>query len=132
MKNAMTRAHEIRKEAAIKFNCEASEFHFCLCLEMAWAEIKGESKMVDLKKSVTAFDGKIQVGNKRFNKFVTVMAPLKCSDALEKDIIRVTDKPLTHPTLCGGFRIWGNLSIRDNAKFIETMIDLAGTDGIVR
>lgn len=38
--NAMKRAHEIRKEAAKKWNCKTSEIIFSICLEMAWAEIK--------------------------------------------------------------------------------------------
>lgn len=33
--NAMTKAHQIRKAAAVKFNCKASEIHFGECLRMA-------------------------------------------------------------------------------------------------
>ena len=39
--NAMKRSHQIRKEAAKKFNCKTSEILFSLCLKMAWAETKG-------------------------------------------------------------------------------------------
>lgn len=38
--NAMKRAHEIRKEAAAKWNCKTSEIIFSICLKMAWAETK--------------------------------------------------------------------------------------------
>lgn len=33
--NAMTKAHQIRKAAAEKFNCKVSEIHFGECLRMA-------------------------------------------------------------------------------------------------
>jgi hypothetical protein len=42
--NTMKRAHEIRKQAAKKWNCKTSEIIFSICLEMAWAE-KKESKV---------------------------------------------------------------------------------------
>lgn len=45
MTNAMTRAWEIRKEAAKKFNCNMMDIIFNICLEMAWAEIKGGNTM---------------------------------------------------------------------------------------
>jgi len=38
--NVMKRAHEIKREAAKKFNCKESHIIFSLCLKMAWAEIK--------------------------------------------------------------------------------------------
>ncbi len=38
MKNTMSRAHEIRREAAAKWNCNVSEIVFSFCLEMAWRE----------------------------------------------------------------------------------------------
>lgn len=38
--NAMKIAHEIRMEAAKKWNCKKSEIAFWVCLEMAWARIK--------------------------------------------------------------------------------------------
>lgn len=37
--NAMTKAHEIRKAAAVKFNCKVSEIHFGECLRMAFRNI---------------------------------------------------------------------------------------------
>lgn len=33
--NVMTKAHQIRKTAAVKFNCKVSEIHFGECLRMA-------------------------------------------------------------------------------------------------
>ncbi len=42
---AMKRAWEIRKEAAVKFECKVMGIDFSCCLKMAWAEIKGEVKM---------------------------------------------------------------------------------------
>jgi hypothetical protein len=33
--NAMTKAHEIRRQAAVKWNCKVSEIHFGECLRMA-------------------------------------------------------------------------------------------------
>lgn len=44
--NAMKRAHEIRKNAAIRFKCKKSEILFSLCLKMAWEEIKTGEKMI--------------------------------------------------------------------------------------
>ena len=41
----MKRAHEIRRNAATKFNCKVSEIIFSECLKMAWSETKGEGKM---------------------------------------------------------------------------------------
>ncbi len=49
MKNTMSRAHEIRREAAAKWNCNVSEIVFSICLEMAWRET---SKM-NLKEVVS-------------------------------------------------------------------------------
>jgi hypothetical protein len=45
MTNAMTRAWQIRKEAAEKFNCNMMDIIFDICLKMAWAEIKGDDTM---------------------------------------------------------------------------------------
>lgn len=36
--NVMTKAHQIRKAAAVKFNCPVSEIHFGECLRMAHNE----------------------------------------------------------------------------------------------
>lgn len=52
MKNTMTRAHEIRKEAAKKWNCKISEIVFSICLEMAWSE-KMEPKQLKKAKRYT-------------------------------------------------------------------------------
>lgn len=38
--NAMKRAHEIRRNAAAKFNCKVSEISMSECLKMAWTEVK--------------------------------------------------------------------------------------------
>ena len=38
MKKIMTRAHQIRKEAAVKFSCKTSDIIFSICLKMAWSE----------------------------------------------------------------------------------------------
>lgn len=40
MTNAMTKAWEIRRRAAKKFNCKVMEIDFAECLRMAWTEIK--------------------------------------------------------------------------------------------
>ena len=37
--NTMTRAHEIKREAAKKWNCQESEIVFGICLKMAHAEV---------------------------------------------------------------------------------------------
>ena len=44
---AMRRAHEIRKEAAAKYNCKASEISMGECLKLAWKEIKEGVKVND-------------------------------------------------------------------------------------
>lgn len=49
--NAMKRAHEIRRNAAKKFNCKVSEIVFSICLKMAWTQIK-EGKMKGSAKQV--------------------------------------------------------------------------------
>lgn len=46
--NAMTKAHEIRKAAAAKFNCDASEIHSGECLRMAH-----NNEEVEVKEIVT-------------------------------------------------------------------------------
>ena len=69
--NAMTKAHQIRKAAAAKWNCEVSEICFAECLRMAWnneeiemaeyfvitdkkeaRRIKKEEKEVAIKKAI--------------------------------------------------------------------------------
>ena len=50
MKNVMTRAWEIAREAVKNFGGKVKEF-FSQSLKMAWEEIKGEVKMVELKGS---------------------------------------------------------------------------------
>lgn len=50
--NAMKRAHQIRSEAAEKWNCKVSEIIFSLCLEMAWAETKKENEMNGSEKQI--------------------------------------------------------------------------------
>lgn len=48
----MKRAHQIRKEAAKKFNCKTSEIIFSLCLKIAWAEIKENKTMNGTEKQI--------------------------------------------------------------------------------
>lgn len=45
MKTTMTTAHEIKRNAAAKWNCAESEIVFGICLKMAW---KGEKIMADV------------------------------------------------------------------------------------
>jgi len=49
--NAMTRAHQIRRAAAEKFNCKVSEIHFGECLRLAHKTTDGvdmtEEKVVE-------------------------------------------------------------------------------------
>lgn len=49
MKNIMKRAWEIRREAAQNHGCKVSEINMSECLKMAWAETKGEKKMVRIE-----------------------------------------------------------------------------------
>jgi hypothetical protein len=48
MKKVMTRAWEIRREAAVRFSVALSMIIFAECLRMAWAETK-ETKMEEPK-----------------------------------------------------------------------------------
>lgn len=50
--NTMKRAHQIKKEAAEKWNCTTSEIIFSLCLKVAWTEIKGEKEMTVEEKAI--------------------------------------------------------------------------------
>ena len=47
--NAMTKAHEIRKAAAEKWNCKVSEIHFGECLRMAH---KGDDVDITLEQTL--------------------------------------------------------------------------------
>lgn len=40
-RRAMTRAHQIRREAAARFGCRISDICWSQCLVMAWAEVRG-------------------------------------------------------------------------------------------
>ncbi len=45
MKNTMKRAHEIKRQAAKRWNCKTSEIMFGICLKMAWTEKKEKIEM---------------------------------------------------------------------------------------
>lgn len=52
MKNIMSRAWEIRKQASTKWNCDIMDIHFGLCLKMAHM---GEVIMVDVLRDVERY-----------------------------------------------------------------------------
>lgn len=49
--NAMTKAHEIRRAAAVKFDCEVSEIHFGECLRMA-----NNNEEIEMEKEITVLE----------------------------------------------------------------------------
>lgn len=50
--NVMQRAHEIRTEAATRFNCDSAEIVFSICLEMAWEESRQPETREELAERV--------------------------------------------------------------------------------
>lgn len=57
--NAMARAHEIRREAATRWNCKVSEIVFGECLKMAYAGLSvplAMSKLEKIQGAIEKFD----------------------------------------------------------------------------
>lgn len=63
--NVMTRAWEIRKEAAKKFSCKVIEINFSACLKLAWREFV---KMIIVESSAIT-----SIGYDRFKKEIHVI-----------------------------------------------------------
>ncbi len=55
-KQIMKKAHEIRKNAAHKFNCPASEIIFSECLKMAWEQVSDINSERTLGIKISATD----------------------------------------------------------------------------
>lgn len=119
--NTMKRAHEIRQEAATKWDCKTSEIIFSICLKMAWSEGKGDK----MEASMIAYDGKIQIGGlKRLGtfEFVTIILPLKISDVMERDIRTSNLDATIHPNLLGGFRVYHNVDRIEHKDLIDNLL----------
>ena len=70
--NAMTKAHEIRKAAAEKFNCKVSEIHFGECLRLAHKEVTTLEQKLEEAATFSCFDEfEIEAGNKIALELVT-------------------------------------------------------------
>lgn len=54
-RRVMILAHSLRKAAAARFNCAASEILFSECLRMAWAEIKAAARRPQPKTNDKGF-----------------------------------------------------------------------------
>lgn len=54
-RRVMILAHSLRKAAAARFNCAASEILFSECLKLAWAEIKAETAKPAIKTNEQGF-----------------------------------------------------------------------------
>ena len=86
MKNTMTRAHEIREQAARKWNCKKSEIVFSICLKMAHA---GEKLMTldELKRKMVEYDDTHNDGHAdSYNPYRDQLIEMQARIAEAKDV----------------------------------------------
>jgi hypothetical protein len=92
MKNTMKRAHEIRREAAKRWNCKVSEIIFSICLKMVWAgeTIETEVSVIEALRAMIGNSKIHNIGKVETN--IVILQEIQKGEMKDSDILAFCEK----------------------------------------